>query len=1523
MLSIAHDQREIVSIIKIVAASSTLNDRLGSKQLRWGRWLYLCACILVLVGTLQSQSSFAQTPHSQAPSCNGPGQVACPAPTPIITPWVYGPDSPFYPTPSNAQFNSIEDINAWFEAKYTNSGWCTMTYQSTTAYPVQSSVYGIATYYNIWTSYLGTEPNTGTPLCGYSFTHGEASTVERSVYCPAPLAVTYQSSPLVGPFFNLPSPTPNPLKQIGSCPTCSGVTVKADPVNVSNGNNYQTETDYAGAGANPLKFTRSYNSLTNYLLQFYSSPRPAASAIMGEAWSATYFQFLLPLSVTDGTTTYNAVYAYRPDGRVLTFNEYSGVYSPDGDVADRLVPVTGGGWQYQAADDSIETYDSNGQLVSIAARGRAPLTILRPNAFDPASSVSDAFGHTLTFSYAIDSSGAQRLSTITDATGHVIQYAYDGAGNLATVTYPDSSMRNYAYSGTNGGRHTLLTLTDEASAAYASWTYSGWGNQVLSFHHAGGVEAYSFSYTTNSGGAITSAMVTDPFSQSRTYAQQLIWGASRTTTTSAPCPGCGDDQTRVLDANGNITSRTDFNGNVTTYAYDTLNNLETSRTEAYGTPQARTITTTWDPNWRQPDVITEPNRTTAFTHDSLGSVLTKTITDTSVTPNVARTWTYTYDSYGRMLTAQGPRTDVNSTTTFVYYTCTTGSQCGQVQTITDALGHITTFNTYNAHGQPLTVTDPNGVVTTLTYDLRQRLTSRQIGTETKSYASWPTGLLKLVTLPDASNITYTYDAAHRLTDITDGLGDHIHYTLDNMGNRTAENTYDPSSTLKRTHTRVINTLNEISQDINAAGTAAVTTTLTYDNNGNVLSSAAPLSRNTSDQYDSLNRLTKITDPNAGITQFTYDANDNLATVKDPRTLTTTYIHNGFGDVTQLVSPDTGTSISTYDSGGNLKTTTDARGAVGTYSYDALNRVTQVAYSDQTINLTYDAGTNGVGRLTGAADANHSMSWTYDGLGRVTGKGQTIGTVVRSVGYGYTNGDLVSLVTPSGQTVTYGYTNHRITSVSVNGTTILSGVTYDPFGPANAWSWGNATTTTRSFDEDGNPSQIITAGVTNGYTVDYASRITAISDSGLASNSWTFGYDLLDRVNSGTSSSITEGYTYDANSNRLTTTGAVASAETIATSSNQLNSTTGSPARTYSYDAAGNTLAYASNTYTFNQRGRMNEATVLGGVTSYIYNALGQLIQKSGSPGSTLLMYDEAGHILGEYTGAGGLIQETIWMGDIPVATLQPNGASVAIYYVHTDHLGTPRKITRPSDNGLMWRWDPDTFGSLNPNTNPAGLGAFNYNLRFPGQYSLNESGLYYNFYRDYDPQMGRYVESDPVGLYGGSYSTYSYTNNNPVSRSDPEGLALRVRYGGGGTEAQWSLALAYLANSAQFTGNLATLIASPYTYTLNINPNGVDGYSWQSRTITWNPTSGLDIAGVGVQSPAIGLAHETSHAACHESMGTKAFRASLRVPATTQITDNEIVISMGVSPQEQQATLAEQIVSRQLGGGDPARGNYN
>jgi len=182
------------------------------------------------------------------------------------------------------------------------------------------------------------------------------------------------------------------------------------------------------------------------------------------------------------------------------------------------------------------------------------------------------------------------------------------------------------------------------------------------------------------------------------------------------------------------------------------------------------------------------------------------------------------------------------------------------------------------------------VVTTLGYDARQRLTSRQVGSETTTFDYWPTGLLKKVTLPDSSYLLYTYDNAHRLTRIDDAAGNYVVYTLDAMGNRTAENLYDPTSFLARTHSRIFSSLNQLWKDLTAAGTVAQTTVFGYDSNGNQTTINAPLTRNTTNAYDELNRLKQVTDPGTGITQFGYDANDNLTSVTDPRTKVTSYTY---------------------------------------------------------------------------------------------------------------------------------------------------------------------------------------------------------------------------------------------------------------------------------------------------------------------------------------------------------------------------------------------------------------------------------------------------------------------------------------------------------------------------------------------------------------------------------------------------------------------------------------------------------
>lgn len=141
-------------------------------------------------------------------------------------------------------------------------------------------------------------------------------------------------------------------------------------------------------------------------------------------------------------------------------------------------------------------------------------------------------------------------------------------------------------------------------------------------------------------------------------------------------------------------------------------------------------------------------------------------------------------------------------------------------------------------------------------------------------------------------------------------------------------------------------------------------------------------------------------------------------------------------------------------------------------------------------------------------------------------------------------------------------------------------------------------------------------------------------------------------------------------------------------------------------------------------------------------------------------------------------------------------SGATVHYVHVDHLNTPRLIA-DATGMAVWRWDQqEPFGVSPPDKNPSGLGVFDFPLRFAGQYDDPETGLFYNYFRDYDPIVGRYIESDPIGLIGG-LNTYSYIDGNPLLASDPLGLEWIFRYwitkehNGWWSHWRWLIAVCY------------------------------------------------------------------------------------------------------------------------------------
>jgi RHS repeat-associated protein len=750
------------------------------------------------------------------------------------------------------------------------------------------------------------------------------------------------------------------------------------------------------------------------------------------------------------------------------------------------------------------------------------------------------------------------------------------------------------------------------------------------------------------------------------------------------------------------------------------------------------------------------------------------------------------------------------------------------------------------------------------------------------------------------------------------------------------------------------------QPILASAQQITTTTFKYDGEGKLIETQDPRGKLTNQGYDNLKRLIQIQQPvpTSGAARptigFGYDGLDQLIRVTDPRFLATTYTISGLGDTTSQVSPDTGTTGMTYDAAGNLKTRLDARGKTITYSYDAANRLIKIDYPTGIDTVyTYGGATapaGSRGRLTLITDESGQTAYTYGAFGRLAQKVQTVGTTTPktfTVAYAYgttgpSTGQLTQLTYPSGNKITYSYDAAGkvvgLTLVPKTGasTPILSAIAYAPFGPPLSWVWGNTSIYTRTMDLDGRitsyplgdlaTSAGAAAGVKRTVAYDPASRITGFTHKNGAgvdqpSLAHSFTYDDLNRITGWTQGTTTHSYTYDATGNRTTFYAGANYTNTIAATSNRLTATTGpAPAKTNTYDQVGNLKADGTATYVYSDRGRMASATKGGSTTTYLYNALEQRVSKTGPTavvptGANYTVYDEAGHLLGEYDASLNPIQETVYLGDLPVAVLKagaaaatpitvdntdtasvtvvgtwavstyspgyhgtnyrahapgagtesftwrwtaattgthavyakwssaatpnratnsaftvthaggtatvtkdqnqnggswqllgnysftagtqytvkltqnaggyviadaiqvvpPAAAGTAVHYVYADQIQTPRTITRASDNKIVWSWNQaDPFGMIGPNENPSALGIFTYNPRFPGQLRDGETGLHYNWHRSYDPQLGRYVQSDPIGL-GDGPNTYAYVGSNPNSYIDPTG-----QYGWGG-----------------------------------------------------------------------------------------------------------------------------------------------
>jgi RHS repeat-associated protein len=1097
----------------------------------------------------------------------------------------------------------------------------------------------------------------------------------------------------------------------------------------------------------------------------------------GTGWSSNYSAqaltgFYPTVYVTVGTATMAFVtsdgvnYADSQGlGNLLTYNSTIGMYTLKSRTGHTAY-FTGSG--YPLVGDLGPAGESLSYSYNSLQQGGNTYSIL--------SSVSSNAGYEIIFSGNPSTYPAALLPTHVYGFNSVLcpppgtgctasataSYTLSGAGNLATATDSAGRVTHYTYDGSN-----RITQIQTPAGVVATITYVGTGTQVASISNGAGTWTYSYSTV----GSTMTTTVKDPN------------GNQRVVTVNTTNKLIASDQ----DALGHATSyQYDTYNRVTKITYPEGDNVNYTYDHIGGPTRGDVVQTTYLPKSGSGSITTWANFDDACTYPVKCNQPNSTIdVNGSSATDTAHKTDYTYDTtYGSLLTvtsppattgAVRPQTRYGYTVTSSVNLLTTVSTCQTQTTCAGTSDEVKTTISYPTAGSS------NGLLPT-SETVASGATGGVSATTSQTYDG--IGNVLTVTGPLGSSQTtrYRYDGARQLVGVvaaspSEGglanLAERITYngdgnvTNDEKGTAASQSDADWANFSSQQQVATTFDAQQRPSKVTATtgGTTLKVSQLTYDNANRLLCSAVRTASSsfgalpasacaatteagsspdqiTSTTYDAVNRPLVVThgygtSAASNYTTFVYTNDGLVQSVQDAKGNLTSTTYDGFNRASQVTFPGSSYETYAYDNSRNMTSRRLRSGDTLTFTYDALNRVTLKHYSSNAVNqdiyLGYDLLNRALYARFGSAGGS-GVTNVYDALGRVT---STADSNSRTISYSYdAAGDRTQLTYAdtgaNALAVQYAYDNlQRVTSITENSSYTLAGFSYDALGRRTGISRG--------------PSGSL-AGT--GYGYDGLDRLSQLTQTFASSgNNLTLGLTPSPSDQLATKSVSNATYAYPPP--------APGSTSYVANTLNQYSSVAGT---SYTYDGRGNLTSDGSRSFTYDLDNHLLTASAPTAV-SLSYDPLGRLQTSTAGGVTTNYLYD-GDALVAEYDGSGNILRRYVpGPGvDEPVLWYEGAGAS-GRRWLHADDLGSVIAYSDTSAN-------PQATYVYGPFGEPSVWSGSRY--RYTGQLMIPEAHLYNYKARVYDPGLGRFLQTDPVG-YSSDINTYAYAGNDSINGSDPSG----------------------------------------------------------------------------------------------------------------------------------------------------------